>query len=270
MMLNKLYLSSGAFTGRLNNRNPRLLANYYRQVDCDGYEFMVMDNFYPEWDAISRLYRAENVPIYYVHADKRIGDLMSDNSDEAYRRLLALFERNCKMTVDLNVHRMVFHGWGVPDSDAHFEQIYSRLGVLLKIADVYGIHAMLENCLCLHGSPCERLETICSMYPGISLVLDTRQAQFHRELPQQVNSILWKNVRHIHINDFSGDFKEWDKLYSIPQLGQGDVDWRMFTLHLKQVGYHGTITLESPSMLANAIDADTFNQNFLFIRQLLS
>lgn len=255
-------MSTGTFTGRVNNRSPRLLADWFDRIDCDGFEFMVSDNFYADWADILKLYRRCGVPIKCVHADKHIGDLLSDPGADAG----ALFERNCRIAADLGVKKMVFHGWGIPDSDRYFEHICAGIGAALAVADAYGIEAVLENCLCTGGDPCGRLETLCGMYPRLGIVLDTRQAQFHRQLFKQLQSPIRARVKHIHINDYSGEYMQWDRLYPIPRLSTGDVDWDMFAAQIR--GYNGTVTLEAPVMLPDRVDYAALNRDLAFVRTL--
>ena len=103
----ELYVSSGAFTGRINGRNPRLLADYWDQFDCDGFELMLFDDLEPQMDSIIELYQKARVPIRVLHADKRTGDWMGNLDPGAQQKLLDLFERNCRVGNALGAQKIV-------------------------------------------------------------------------------------------------------------------------------------------------------------------
>ncbi len=268
--MNSVYLSTGAFTGRINHRNPDLLAQYFDRVRCDGFELMVMDNFYEQLGRIISLYQRCGVRICCVHADKHIGDLISCPDSEAFVQAEKLFSVNCEIAQTLGAEKIVVHCWGIPDSDRYPEQIYGRVEKLVAQADRYGLDFLVENCVCTQSGPLVHLQKLAELIPEIGFVIDTRPAQFHGQLQEQCESAIWKkNVRHLHINDYGGGLMQWDALYPILQPTKGKIDWDFFARSLQKNHYTGSITLEAPSMLEQGFDAQTFQRSIDFIRNRL-
>lgn len=269
--MNPLYLSTGAFVGRINGSNIGLLTEYANAFACDGFEFMVFPSFYPTIDRIVAACRAQGVNVPVVHTDKHIGDLLSTPGDAAFAEAVALFTENCRIAQGLDAGKLVLHGWGIPDSDKAFDENARRIGGLLAPAQDAGLDLLVENCFCLCGSPLAHLEALAGRYPGLGMILDTRPAAFHDELAAIYESPLWQgSVRHLHINDYAGGYRQWDAMYPVPQPGQGRIDWPAFFAALRRNRYTGSITLEAPSMRAEGVDAETLNRGLDFIRKGLA
>jgi hypothetical protein len=77
MKKNPIYCSTGAFIGRINGRNFRLLIEYKDRLECDGFEFMIFGDWYPQLKTIITEYKAADIKIPVVHTDKNIGDLIA-------------------------------------------------------------------------------------------------------------------------------------------------------------------------------------------------
>ena len=272
-MKNELYCSVGAFTGCVNARDPRLAIDAVARLECDGLEGMVFPGWEGRLKEIAALYRAHALRCPVLHADKRIGDRMSAPGDDAAADGFRMWEENCVFARMIGARQLVCHLWGPPESDANFERIARRCETLLTTAQGYGLTVTAENCVCVHGSPLRRCEALAERFPALQFTLDTRPAQFHEELAAFLDSpLLTKGrIRHLHINDYAGGYKQWDALYPIRQPGEGRVDSPAFFKGLRRAGYDGTITLESPSMRGprEAVDADTLNRSLRRIRRWL-
>ena len=265
--MNEIYLSTGAFTGRANGRDPHLLTRFHHLLACDGFEFMLMSSFDPVMQEIISEYRAEGIRIPILHARKELGDLLSTPEEAAFHAAEDLFRQNCEVACALGASRLVVHGWGVPDSDARPEMLYARIPALDEIAHGYGLQAVIENCVCTHGSPLAHLEALHAAAPGLTFTVDTRCSEFHGELPATVVSPLWDSViRHVHINDYIGGVKDWDARYPIYQPGKGQIDWDLFFGGLAAHSYTDSITLEASAMLPDRVDCETLNAGLGYIR----
>ena len=264
--MNKVFLSTGAFTGRINGDNYRLLADYCQHLNCDGFELMIFSVFYSEIENIIELYNNKKINIEVIHSDKKIGDLLSSPKDISFDATKSLFIKNLEISKLLGARKIVVHGWGIPDSDKYSNVIYNRIGELKKISDSYEIDMLIENCICINKSPLLHLENLQTIYPDLGFIIDTRCSEFHLELEETLNSNIWnKNVRHIHINDYLGGYKDWEARYPIPQPLEGKVNWGMFFKYLKSMNYSGTITLEAPSIISEGVDTITLNRGLKFI-----
>lgn len=266
-MFPPIFLSTGAFTGRINDRNPNLLLQYADQLPCDGFEVMIFDSFEDDLFKIVRSYHDASISCPIVHAQKSLGDFMSCPSTSAFMRVREIFLRNCEAASILGAQKMVVHLWGRPDSDTYFKEISQRVGWLLETASEAGLDLVAENCVCFHSS-LQNLECLANDYPSLGLTIDTRPAQFHRELERTMqSSVLRPHIRHIHINDYHGGLCDWSALYPILQPGTGDVDFPFFFRSLAEQSYCNGITLEAPSMLAQGVDLENLSSGLAFIRE---
>ncbi len=266
----EVLISTGAYTGRLNGLNHRLTMEYAAELDCDGFEFMLSSRWMDgAIDNIAKEYKAAGFKIVSIHAVKDMGGLIGSPDNAAFEICKLQFTKNCEIAEYVGASKIIAHIWGPPDSDKHMDLIAERCLILNEISKNHGLDFLPENTAC-YSSPLKNLEMICGQIAGLGITIDTRQAQFHSELAQTVQSkIFTGNMRHIHINDYSGGYMQWDHLYPIPPLGRGDVDFDMFFAALKGINYSDTITLESPSMREMGVDVETLNRGIAFIRERL-
>ncbi len=265
-----LYLSTGAFTGRANGRDPHLLTRFFRALDCDGFEWMLMQDHIPAQDELIAEYRGAGVVIPVVHTRKELGDLLSTPGDAALHRAEAMFTEDCGIARRVGARRAVIHGWGLPDSDAVFPRTLFRIARLAEIARREGVELLAENCVCACGSPLAHLRELAEALPDIGLLVDTRCSEFHAELPATMASPLWEGaVRHVHINDYRGGFKDWEHRYPIYQPWDGQIDWDGFFAALRRHRWRGTVTLEASAMLPDRVDVETLNRSLRRLRERL-
>ena len=52
------------------------------------------------------------------------------------------------------------------------------------------------------------------------------------------------NIRHVHLKDVVGKPGMPGKDFTFPLLGEGTIDWILFTKALDQIGYHGPLSVE--------------------------
>lgn len=287
--MNPVYLSTGAFVGRVNNRNWHFPVQYVDKLECDGFEFMVFNDFVDILPEIIAEYRAAELTIPVVHAQKSLGDFVSTPTDEAFATAREMIARDCDAAAQLYPQgrpKVVAHCWGIPDSDTYFERITERIGILAEIAKSCGAELLPENSFCVHGSPLDHFGSLAAVYPYLHFIMDTRCAAFHAELtppregfivegaPEGIptfasSSILAERVHHIHINDYAGAYHDWNSMYPIPQPTKGKIDWETFFAALRSIPYAHSITLEAPAMQPDRVDYETLNASIAFIRSHL-
>lgn len=51
-MSHRVLCSTGAVIGRPNGRDHRLLEDFAKRLDCDGFEFMIYDTWYEKLDRV--------------------------------------------------------------------------------------------------------------------------------------------------------------------------------------------------------------------------
>lgn len=268
--INQIYCSTGAFIGMVNGRNHKLLLEFGSQLNCDGFELMMYHDWYEKMDLVIHDLKASGFLFPVVHADKRTGDLLSNANKESSEECFELFKRNCDTAAQVGSEKIVLHIWGVPDSDKHIESILEDYGTLMDIAGSFGLDMLAENCVCVNEDPLVHFPKIMKLYPDCGFIIDTRAAAFHGQVDEVFkNESLWKDghVRHLHISDYNGGIKDWKSLRPILQPGKGNIDFDTFSAHLKAYEYSGSISLEAPSMLPDAVDVKTLNASLDFIRE---
>ena len=126
---------------------------------------------------------------------------------------------------------------------------------MLEIAAQYSVEMLIEGIFCTQKSPLFHMKRLAVMYDSLGFTLDTRCAQFHRELYTMLDDKeLWPDrIRHVHIGDYSGGRCDWSKdLSHLParrrrhQLAFGVPD------RLRANGYTGALTLEAPAVMPRA------------------
>lgn len=251
-MLKGVLCSTGAMITRYNGRDPRLLREFFPQLSADGVELII----YPLWDAVLDEYVAAvkrisedigmRVPV--LHADKRIGELLSLGSDGDIKEAAERFKNNLRIADVFGSELVVLHLWGGEASDHHIEKNISELGGYIREAEKHGVTLTVENVVCGRLTPLVHLNTIMDVYPEALFTVDTKMAEFHRELPATVGcERLWPRVRHLHVNDYGGGIRDFTDL-RVLHMGEGHVDFEPFIKKVLDIGYSGYATVESTSV----------------------
>ncbi len=251
-MNNPVYVSSGAFIGRLNGRDDKLLYKIAESIDSDGFEFMM----YGEWyDKIEQVINGVvEAGIFYpvIHMDKLIGEYASlGEFAEAERR----FALNCKYASMLGAEKAVLHLWNGKPSDFHFERNLEIYPELYYMAKESSIELLCENVVCASSSPMKRMYQMREKYDFVHFTFDTKMAEFHDELkllylPEWQWLFDEDRVHHVHLNDYSGGYMNWSTLKTL-HIGSGDIDMSKFAEFLKKKKYPYSITLECGSIDEN-------------------
>ena len=266
--MNKIYLSTGCFTGRINGRDPHLLSRFFEKIDSDGFELMLYDDFYADLDSIVKEYVSLGISIPAVHMNKRIGDLCSTPGNGMLVSALDLVRTDVETALALGAKKCIFHPWGFPDSDTHLQMVLERVAAVIEVGRSYGIELMPENCVCTHGTPLDGLSRLLESC-DCRICMDTRAAAFHGQVESTLKTLLPERIGHFHVIDYAGAPGDWDARKVIPQPGDGNVCWNVFFAELKKAGYGGSLTMESSYMLADGVACEIFNKSIRFIRENL-
>lgn len=269
--MSKIYCSTGAIISLKNNRNYKLIEEYASKIDCDGFEFLMYDSWYENWEQIAQYLAGKKTDFPVFHIEKQVGELISRNEEGDIEQAHKLFEINCKMAKIIGSKRLVLHLWGGLPSDRNISVNIEQFAGLQKTAKTYGLLLMVENVPCNHENPLAHLERLQKAYPDITFTFDTKFAQFHSELDaafEEEYQWLWKGaVQHVHINDYAGEHKEWKKLRSL-HPGEGRIDFKAFFSRLEEVNYEGTFTIESSSVHDNGgIYLEKLNESLRYLRE---
>lgn len=271
----KILCSTGALIGRPNNRNYRLLAGLAGKLSCDGFEFLMYDTWYEEWREIVKYLKEAALPVPVMHCEKQIGEAISKGGPENLARAFGLFEINCEMAAALGAGKMVVHLWDGLTSDSNFGSNLEAYGELHRMAQAHGIMILVENVVCNVENPMKHWRQLMEEYPEIRFVFDTKMAAFHGELELLYSpeyAWLWQqgHIRHFHVNDYDGGYKEWEKLKTLP-IGAGHVDFDKFFAFVRGTGYHGTFTVEATAFdRTGVVNTDMLNRCFAKIRSAMA
>ena len=143
--MNKILCSTGAFTGRSNGYNYRLLESLSKVLTCDGFELMVDDEWYPEIEEVKRYIKELNLYIPVVHCAKDIGELLSKGGEEELAAAYQMFETDCGVAKYLGAEKLVLHLWGGRTSDSNFQSNIRAYQYLNEVAESHGLTLMVEN-----------------------------------------------------------------------------------------------------------------------------
>ncbi len=273
-MKNMILCSTGALIGKPNGRDYRLLQPLSEKLTCDGFEFMMYSDWYDKKDDIVKMVRKSGLNIPAYHAQKSIGENISKGGDEEIKDAFERFKVNCDMAAGMGAEKIVLHLWDGLTSDRHFENNIKAYEEVLNISKAAGLDLLVENVVCNGEDPWSRWMELLEVYPDAHFVFDTKMAAFHEQLDllyEDENEFMWKDghIRHYHVNDYGGGFKDWANLKTLP-IGKGHIDFEKFFEFIGKTGYIGTYTLESTAFdSTGSVDTDMLNDEVEFIRKAL-
>ena len=270
----QILCSTGSMLGRPNGRNYRLLETYAPRLECDGFEFILYDSWYPEVKELTEYLLGLRLNIPVMHCEKTLSEHISRGGEEELREAYRLFRINCEMAVRLGARKMVLHLWNGVISDDFFANNLAAYPDLQETADEFGLDLLVENVIC-HRDPMSHWLELHRHYPDIHFVFDTKMAQFHRQLEmiyEPEYAWLWKenHIRHYHVNDYAGGYMDWKDLRVLP-IGKGAIDFDRFFAFIDRIGYRDTFTFEATGFdPQGAIHPETLNEQFARARWYLS
>ena len=290
--MKKVFCSTGALIGRPNGRDYRLLGSLSKQLECDGFEFMVYSSWYPEIDRLIETVKGYKLNIPVIHCEKALSEKLAggrvwyendqyryaamtpEEDKESYKKVLDEFAVNLRIAKEFGADRMVFHLWNGLISDKHIERNAERFAALKTMAEENGILLMVENVVCNTHNPMYNMELVHRLYPDISYVYDTKMAEFYGQTMQifepEWDWMLKENhIKHLHVNDYGGGLKDWGNLAVLP-IGKGHVDFDRFFGKLAEYGYEGDYTVESTAFGKDGVvDTVMLNRCFKRIREYI-
>lgn len=271
--MHRILCSTGALIGRPNGRDFRLLSCCAERLKCDGFEFMMYDSWYERLEELSRFLLPLSLNIPVMHCEKHIGEALSAGTEEKRREAEAHFEVNCQLACALGAKTMVMHLWDGLPSDRMIHHNVAAYPALREKALAHGIDLTVENVVCAQLDPLTHWRTLLEKAPQAHFTYDTKMAAFHgqtEEMYAPENSFLWTegHIVHLHVNDYAGGYKEWEKLRTL-HIGEGQIDFQRLFAYLKRVAYAGDYTVEATSFLPDGIIRfQALNRTFDRIRAL--
>lgn len=268
--MNKILCSTGTMIGRPNGRDITLLREHYGALLCDGLEFMMYDTWYEKQDEILRVMSKIPLPVPVFHVEKSIGSLVARDEKDALETALARFTVNCKMGKELGSETLVLHLWNGPESDTNIARNLACYPLFDEIARANGLLLTVENVVCSREDPLTHLKSLTQTFPNAFFTFDTKMAAFHCQLDQlyeEKNREIFARVRHVHVNDYGGGYKDWNNLKTL-HVGDGHVDFDRFFDFLRKMHYTGNFTIEATSFDGSGtIYCDQLNRSIRMLRK---
>lgn len=270
-MEKQILCSTGAFVGRANGFNHRLIIKHKNEIKADGFELMIQKAFYGRLTEIAEELNRADVPVKTIHFEKDITALLGLGDDEDKREGLRLFTDNVDMGCAVGAKKAVFHLW---DGRFSYEQVkngITLLETLYEICEKRNMELLVEGVPC-KTSPYSLTCEIAETYPFSRFTFDTRHSDFMKETDTFFRSPLWeKRIGHIHVSDYSGKTAEgmWGVTRPILHPGEGLVDFETFFAAAKRCECD-TVTLESPIMFPNGtLDISKLNRTLTFLNKMM-
>jgi len=272
--MHRIFCSTGALIGWPNGRNYHLLERFCPQLDCDGFEFILYDSWYPEVRELTAFLQSLKQPFPVMHCEKTLAEYIAKGGRDELREAFRLFEINCGIAQAIGAEKMVLHLWNGLISDSHFENNLAAWPELKKRAEDRGLTLLVENVVC-HQDPMSHWMELYRHDPDIRFVFDTKMADFHRQMEllyAAEYAWLWQegHILHYHVNDYGGGYMDWNNL-KVLHVGKGHIDFDRFFRFIRETGYRGDFTLEGTGFdQTGHVNLDALNEQFALVRKYLS
>jgi sugar phosphate isomerase/epimerase len=250
--MSHILCSTGAFSRDPDVTAPRDIIKKAKRIPCDGFELI----FYPEWyndiKAVTDEFQHAEVNWQALHTEKSIGPLLGTGSTDDAILALDRFRRNCEFAKALGISMLVLHLWGLPDSDTNISTNIKQLEEILRLVERFNLELTIETIPCINSTPLTHVRRIMSLFPSISLTLDTEFLAMHGELDAALeDSNIRSAIRHVHIKDFDGAMTNPDGSRRYLHPGEGSIDLTKFIHKVMQLEQRPSICLESTSVQPN-------------------
>lgn len=265
-----ILVSTGTMVGKSNGYDyERALCEIKKLEDkglCSGCELMMLTYYYDKLDILVESVKRWKVTPYVIHCEKEIGTMMSDagilfsdnmkdGANELYSKALSLFKMNCQTANSLGIQQMVLHLWGGISSDKNIDYNVSKLPELSEVAAEYGVRLLIENIPSNTHDPLSNWHRVLPVLKNGGLVFDSRFGKLHEQIAETLtDSDIIPHIEHIHISDYTGGYRNFKALRPILHPREGVIDFTEVARYIKNIGYNGTLTLESPIMNDEALD----------------
>ena len=244
----QLLCSTGTFSRFPDLTDYRSILTYGSDLEVDGLELM----FYPDWstkiEQIATELLKSRLRFPAIHAEKGIGPALISSRPEEHEQGWQWMQASCQLGKLLGANFLIFHLWGLPDSDAKIEQNLQFLNGCMKIAEDFGIKLVLETIPCKFNDPLSNVYRALEREPEVLVALDTEFLEMHNQLNMALEADwLWQHNRvcHIHIKDYNSNLYSTDNSRRYLHPGEGSIDFPKFFDSLRLHSFSGYISLET-------------------------
>jgi len=244
----QLLCSTGTFSRFPDLTDYRSILTYGSELEVDGFELM----FYPDWSAKIELIASEllksRLRFPAIHAEKGIVPAIISSRPGEREQGWQWMRASCQLGQSLGANLLIFHLWGLPDSDEKIEQNLQFLKDCMKFAEDFGLKLVVETIPCKYNDPLSNVYRAVEQESGVLVALDTEFLAMHNQLEAALEADwLWQQnrVRHIHIKDYDGNLYSIDNFRRYLHPGEGSIDFPKFFESLRLRGFSGNISLET-------------------------
>ena len=244
----QLLCSTGAFSRFPEFTDYQSILEYGPLLAVDGLEVMYFPGWTDDIEHIAAGLRASGLRIPAIHAEKGIGPALisaqSAEREQGWRWLQA----GCRLGQVVGAMTLVFHLWGLPDSDDRLADNLAILPDCITMAEQYGLTLAVETVPCRSGDTLGNARRAVEQDNRCRVALDTEFLALHQQLEAALDAgWLWQNslVQHIHIKDYDGAMYSTDNYRRYLHPGEGAIDFPHFFAALRGHHYTGPISLEA-------------------------
>jgi sugar phosphate isomerase/epimerase len=244
----QLLCSTGTFSRFPDLTDYRSILTYGLELEVDGFELM----FYPEWsteiEQIATALLKTQLRFPAIHAEKGIAPALVSSRSREREQGWQWMQSSCQLGKYLGANLLIFHLWGLPDSDEKIEQNLHLLYDCMKIAGDCGLKLLVETIPCKYNDPLSNIYLAIEQEPSVLVALDTEFLAMHNQLEASLEADwLWQHNRvlHIHIKDYDGKMYSADNVRRYLHPGEGDINFPKFFDALKLHHFSGYISLET-------------------------
>jgi sugar phosphate isomerase/epimerase len=244
----QLLCSTGVFSRFPDLTDYRSILTFGPNLEVDGFELM----FYPDWTAeiehIASELLKSGLKFPAIHAEKGIAPALVSSQLEEREKGWQWMQASCQLGNLLGANLLIFHLWGLPDSDEKIEQNLQHLEDCMKIAEEFELKVAVETIPCKRDDPLSNVRRAIEQEPRVLLALDTEFLAMHNQLNSALTADwLWQEnrVRHIHVKDYDGGLYSTDNFRRYLHPGEGRINFPKFFDTLKLRNFSGYISLET-------------------------
>lgn len=267
----KILCSTGAMGGYGFMPEAEHISDMLGLLDADGMELMLSwlwaRTGYPWYEKL----RPHVGRIMTTHLQKSIGGAFSSGDTEKEKEGLRQLRLDVEGTGKLGVKRAVLHLWGWPDSN--FSSTMRLYKESLKIAADNGVELLVETLPCIEATLMDRMHKVADVNPDVHFTADCRML-CHQSFEKAIFDEKWLwdegRITHVHVSDCLPGEDGKIGIHPILHPGEGVIDFPAFMGALKEKGYDGCVTLESPGYVreTRSVRIDKVNASLRYIKQL--
>lgn len=258
----RIVCSTGALLGRPNGRDFHLLPDLVKLLHCDGLELMFYDTWYDKTKDLLSVVHTLSLPIPVFHAEKSICRGLATGNPDDLDHALYLFRINCQTAATVGCERVVFHLWDGWMNEAQILLALNAFPLFEAQCHDFGLELTVENIVCAEGDPLRYCNKLLQKHASALFTYDTKMAAFHGqedELYSPENEEISHRIRHFHINDYQGGYKDWAHFKTL-HIGEGQVQFDPLFQWLHRQSFSGCLTTEATSFDASGkIDIEKLN-----------